>query len=109
GEIGTACASGLRRREAAPATVSLALVRARKLEKGLTMSTGTGSAGTEAVGTDSAGERLTEAGAAGQESSIRVVEHWIDGSATSGAANRRGPVWNPATGHQQAEVILGNT
>ncbi|HEY8456075.1 MAG TPA: CoA-acylating methylmalonate-semialdehyde dehydrogenase [Actinopolymorphaceae bacterium] len=38
---------------------------------------------------------------------MRTVEHWIAGSSTPGSAKRRGPVWNPATGAQQAEVVLG--
>jgi len=37
---------------------------------------------------------------------MRTIEHWIDGAATAGAGTRRGPVWNPATGAQQAEVVL---
>ena len=37
----------------------------------------------------------------------RLVEHWIGGSATPGSSARRSPVWNPATGERQAEVVLG--
>jgi malonate-semialdehyde dehydrogenase (acetylating)/methylmalonate-semialdehyde dehydrogenase len=37
---------------------------------------------------------------------MRTIEHWIGGLATAGAGTRRGPVWNPATGAQQAEVVL---
>jgi malonate-semialdehyde dehydrogenase (acetylating)/methylmalonate-semialdehyde dehydrogenase len=37
---------------------------------------------------------------------MRTIEHWIDGTPTAGAGTRRGPVWNPATGAQQAEVVL---
>ena len=37
---------------------------------------------------------------------MRTIEHWIDGAATAGAGTRRGSVWNPATGAQQAEVVL---
>jgi malonate-semialdehyde dehydrogenase (acetylating)/methylmalonate-semialdehyde dehydrogenase len=37
---------------------------------------------------------------------MRTIEHWIDGSNTAGAGTRRSPVWNPATGAQQAEVVL---
>ena len=37
---------------------------------------------------------------------MRTVQHWIGGSVTSGASTRTGPVWNPATGEQQAEVLL---
>jgi malonate-semialdehyde dehydrogenase (acetylating)/methylmalonate-semialdehyde dehydrogenase len=38
---------------------------------------------------------------------MRTVEHWIAGAPTQGGSTRRGPVWNPATGEQQAEVVLG--
>jgi malonate-semialdehyde dehydrogenase (acetylating)/methylmalonate-semialdehyde dehydrogenase len=38
---------------------------------------------------------------------MRRVEHWIAGAETSGASMRTAPVWDPATGHQQAEVVLG--
>ena len=38
---------------------------------------------------------------------MKTVQHWIGGSATSGASTRTVPVWNPATGEQQAEVLLG--
>jgi malonate-semialdehyde dehydrogenase (acetylating)/methylmalonate-semialdehyde dehydrogenase len=37
---------------------------------------------------------------------VKTVQHWIGGSATSGASTRTAPVWNPATGEQQAEVLL---
>ena len=37
---------------------------------------------------------------------MRTIEHWIAGSATTGASTRFGPVWNPATGEQQAAVAL---
>jgi malonate-semialdehyde dehydrogenase (acetylating) / methylmalonate-semialdehyde dehydrogenase len=37
---------------------------------------------------------------------MRTIEHWIDGANAPGAGTRRGPVWNPATGEQQAEVVL---
>jgi malonate-semialdehyde dehydrogenase (acetylating) / methylmalonate-semialdehyde dehydrogenase len=38
---------------------------------------------------------------------MKTVQHWIDGKPTSGRAERTAPVWNPATGEQQAEVVLG--
>lgn len=38
---------------------------------------------------------------------MRLVEHWIAGARTAGSSDRRGPVWNPATGSQQGEVLLG--
>ena len=31
---------------------------------------------------------------------MRSIDHWIDGKATSGGADRTSPVWNPATGEQ---------
>jgi malonate-semialdehyde dehydrogenase (acetylating)/methylmalonate-semialdehyde dehydrogenase len=40
---------------------------------------------------------------------MRTIEHWIDGSQTSGESTRRSTVWNPATGEQQAEVVLAST
>jgi malonate-semialdehyde dehydrogenase (acetylating)/methylmalonate-semialdehyde dehydrogenase len=40
---------------------------------------------------------------------VKTIEHWIDGTETSGASTRRGRVWNPATGQVQAEVVLGET
>jgi malonate-semialdehyde dehydrogenase (acetylating)/methylmalonate-semialdehyde dehydrogenase len=39
---------------------------------------------------------------------MRTVNHWIGGKATSGESTRTAPVWNPATGEQQAEVPLGS-
>ena len=37
---------------------------------------------------------------------MRTVEHWISGKTTPGSATRHAPVWNPATGEQQARVLL---
>jgi malonate-semialdehyde dehydrogenase (acetylating)/methylmalonate-semialdehyde dehydrogenase len=37
---------------------------------------------------------------------MRNVAHWIGGKTTAGAGTRTAPVWNPATGQQQAEVVL---
>ncbi len=37
---------------------------------------------------------------------MRTIQHWIGGALTSGASRRTAPVWNPATGQQQAEVLL---
>ena len=39
---------------------------------------------------------------------MRTIEHWIAGTSTSGSGERRSPVWNPATGEQQAEVALAD-
>jgi malonate-semialdehyde dehydrogenase (acetylating)/methylmalonate-semialdehyde dehydrogenase len=38
---------------------------------------------------------------------VRTVEHWIAGKAGPGTSTRTAPVWNPATGRQQAQVVLG--
>ena len=35
---------------------------------------------------------------------MRRISHWINGAAVAGTSGRTGPVWNPATGEQQAEV-----
>jgi malonate-semialdehyde dehydrogenase (acetylating) / methylmalonate-semialdehyde dehydrogenase len=35
-----------------------------------------------------------------------MIEHWIGGATTGGSGGRRGPVYDPATGEQQAEVAL---
>jgi malonate-semialdehyde dehydrogenase (acetylating) / methylmalonate-semialdehyde dehydrogenase len=37
---------------------------------------------------------------------VKTITHWIGGAATSGSSTRTGPVWNPATGVRQAEVLL---
>ncbi len=38
--------------------------------------------------------------------STKTIEHRIAGAATAGEGTRRSPVWNPATGQAQAEVLL---
>ena len=35
-----------------------------------------------------------------------TISHWIGGSRTTGVSTRTSPVWNPATGARQAEVVL---
>jgi malonate-semialdehyde dehydrogenase (acetylating) / methylmalonate-semialdehyde dehydrogenase len=37
---------------------------------------------------------------------VRTVSHWIGGKPATGESTRTAPVWNPATGEQQAEVLL---
>jgi malonate-semialdehyde dehydrogenase (acetylating)/methylmalonate-semialdehyde dehydrogenase len=37
---------------------------------------------------------------------MRTIPHWIAGSETTGASTRYAPVYNPATGAQQAQVAL---
>ena len=39
---------------------------------------------------------------------MRTIDHWVGGKTTSGDSTRRGRVWNPATGQQQAEVALAS-
>jgi malonate-semialdehyde dehydrogenase (acetylating) / methylmalonate-semialdehyde dehydrogenase len=39
---------------------------------------------------------------------VRTVQHWIAGKTTSGTSDRTAPVFNPATGAPQAEVVLGS-
>ena len=40
---------------------------------------------------------------------MKEIQHWIDGSITSGASSRVGPVFNPATGKQTGEVALAHS
>ena len=37
---------------------------------------------------------------------MRTIEHWIGGSSTAGDSTRTSVVWNPATGAQQANLLL---
>jgi malonate-semialdehyde dehydrogenase (acetylating)/methylmalonate-semialdehyde dehydrogenase len=37
------------------------------------------------------------------------ISHWIDGGVVAGESGRTGPVYNPATGLQTAEVDLAST
>ena len=39
---------------------------------------------------------------------MRRINHWIGGQTVAGTSGRTGPVWNPATGEQQAEVDLAS-
>lgn len=39
---------------------------------------------------------------------MRTIEHWIGGAATRAGSTRTAPVWNPATGEQQADVLLAS-
>jgi malonate-semialdehyde dehydrogenase (acetylating)/methylmalonate-semialdehyde dehydrogenase len=39
---------------------------------------------------------------------MRTIEHWVGGKSTTGNGERRGRVWNPATGEQQADVALAS-
>jgi malonate-semialdehyde dehydrogenase (acetylating)/methylmalonate-semialdehyde dehydrogenase len=40
---------------------------------------------------------------------VRTIKHWIKGAPATGTPARTAPVWNPATGRQQAEVALAST
>src|SRR4029453_15148605 len=35
---------------------------------------------------------------------MKRISHWINGGIVAGTSGRTGPVWNPATGEQQAKV-----
>jgi malonate-semialdehyde dehydrogenase (acetylating)/methylmalonate-semialdehyde dehydrogenase len=37
---------------------------------------------------------------------MTTIPHWIDGRRMNGTGTRTSPVWDPATGRQQAEVVL---
>jgi malonate-semialdehyde dehydrogenase (acetylating)/methylmalonate-semialdehyde dehydrogenase len=39
---------------------------------------------------------------------MRLIQHWIDGKPVPGVSTRTGPVFNPATGEQTAEVALAS-
>ena len=39
---------------------------------------------------------------------MRTIEHWIGGKPSNPGSSRTSPVWNPATGAQQAEVLLAS-
>jgi malonate-semialdehyde dehydrogenase (acetylating)/methylmalonate-semialdehyde dehydrogenase len=39
---------------------------------------------------------------------VRTIGHWIDGRPVATEGARSAPVWNPATGEQQAEVLLAS-
>jgi malonate-semialdehyde dehydrogenase (acetylating)/methylmalonate-semialdehyde dehydrogenase len=40
---------------------------------------------------------------------VRTIGHWIDGRPVATEGVRSAPVWNPATGEQQAEVLLASS
>jgi malonate-semialdehyde dehydrogenase (acetylating)/methylmalonate-semialdehyde dehydrogenase len=39
---------------------------------------------------------------------VKTIQHWIAGKPTSGTSDRTAAVYNPATGQQQAELVLGS-
>src|SRR3954454_21618477 len=40
---------------------------------------------------------------------LRTISHVVDGKPFAGRSTRTGPVYDPATGGQQAEVLLAST
>ncbi|MBL7261701.1 CoA-acylating methylmalonate-semialdehyde dehydrogenase [Paractinoplanes lichenicola] len=40
---------------------------------------------------------------------MATIEHWIGGEFTSGRSSRTGPVFNPATGQKQHDVVLASS
>jgi malonate-semialdehyde dehydrogenase (acetylating) / methylmalonate-semialdehyde dehydrogenase len=40
---------------------------------------------------------------------VKTLTHWIAGKPATGTSTRTSPVWNPATGVQQAELALAST
>jgi malonate-semialdehyde dehydrogenase (acetylating) / methylmalonate-semialdehyde dehydrogenase len=40
---------------------------------------------------------------------VKTLTHWIAGKPATGTSTRTSPVWNPATGVQQAELLLAST
>src|SRR5262245_34226058 len=40
---------------------------------------------------------------------LRTISHWIGGESVAGDSGRHGPVYNPATGEQSAEVAFAST
>jgi malonate-semialdehyde dehydrogenase (acetylating) / methylmalonate-semialdehyde dehydrogenase len=39
---------------------------------------------------------------------VETLQHWIGGSTTAGTSSRTAPVWDPATGQQQRQVVLAS-
>ena len=40
---------------------------------------------------------------------MNLIQHFVGGKLIAGSSNKKGKVFNPATGEQQSEVILANT
>jgi malonate-semialdehyde dehydrogenase (acetylating) / methylmalonate-semialdehyde dehydrogenase len=40
---------------------------------------------------------------------VRTIQHWVDGAETKGSSTRSAAVFDPATGEQQAEVMLAES
>ena len=39
---------------------------------------------------------------------MNLIQHYINGKIASGDSSRKGKVFNPATGNQESEVLLGS-
>ena len=39
---------------------------------------------------------------------MNLIQHFIDGKVYAGSSNKKGKIFNPATGKQESEVILGS-
>ena len=39
---------------------------------------------------------------------MNLIQHFIDGKVFTGSSNKKGKIFNPATGKQESEVILGS-
>ena len=39
---------------------------------------------------------------------MNLIQHFVNGNLSKGDSDRRGKVYNPATGEQTSEVILGS-
>ena len=39
---------------------------------------------------------------------MNLIEHYIDGKSFSGSSDKKGKIFNPATGKQESEVRLGS-
>ena len=39
---------------------------------------------------------------------MNLIQHFVDGKPNKGSSNKKGKVFNPATGEQTSEVVLAN-
>ena len=39
---------------------------------------------------------------------MKLIEHFVNGKIIPGSSDKKGKVFNPATGEQESEVILGS-
>ena len=40
---------------------------------------------------------------------MKIIEHFVDGKIVPGSSEKKGKVFNPATGEQQSEVMLASS